>query len=95
MQTNLSSGIEKRKQKRKPGERSNTFLEEALAAREAYLQQHPHMREYQAEIDSVLDKSGNNQGRMAVLVTLMQGKLLEMQKELYRVTQLLGESVKS
>ena len=57
-------------------------LRHALAARDRYLEQHPHLRPLQAQIDELLDKSGNSDGRMAVLGTLMQGKLLELQREL-------------
>ena len=64
-------------------------LHQALAARERFLERHPHLRAYQAEIDRVLDQSGNIQGRMAVLGTLMQGKLLEMQNEFSRLNRYL------
>ena len=42
------------------------------------------MQAYQREIDRVLDKSGNHQGRLLVLGMLIQGKLLEMQRELVK-----------
>ena len=45
----------------------NPQLQAALAEREKFLMRYPHMRSYQAEIDRILDKSGNAQGRMAVL----------------------------
>ncbi len=72
---------------------ANDYLQEALSEREQFLARHMHLRSYQAEIDRVLDKSGNRQGRMAVLGTLLQGKLMEMQKELYKVTEILQETV--
>lgn len=64
-------------------------LQEALAKRERFLERHPHLRIYQAEIDRVLDKSGNVHGRLAVIGTLMQGKLLEMQGEFYKLNKFL------
>ena len=64
-------------------------LQQALDARERFLQGHPHLRAYQAEIDLILDKSGSNQGRMAVLGALMQGKLLELRSEFYKLNQYL------
>lgn len=70
-------------------------LETALAERERFLETYPHMRAFQAEIDEILDKSGGSHNRMAVLGTLMQAKLLEMQRELYKMTLILGETVKS
>ena len=72
-----------------------SLLETALAERERFLKENPHMRAYQEEIDDILDKSGGSHGRMAVLGTLMQGKLLEMQKELYNMTMIFGEAVKA
>ena len=68
---------------------ANQRLQEALAKRERYLARHPHLRIYQAEIDRVLDKSGNVQGRLAVIGMLMQGKLIEMQGEFYKLNRLL------
>ena len=72
----------------------NAYLQKALAEREWFLERQPHLRAYQAEIDRVLDKSGDHNGRLAVLGTLMQGKLLEMQKELCRLTEILQKTVK-
>ena len=68
---------------------TNERLQEALARRERFLARHPHLRVYQAEIDRVLDKSGDVQGRLAVIGTLMQGKLMEMQGEFYKLNRLL------
>ncbi|WP_319407493.1 hypothetical protein [uncultured Desulfosarcina sp.] len=68
---------------------SNRRLQEALANRERYLERHPHLRVYQAEIDRILDKSGNVHGRLAVIGTLMQGKLLEMQGEFCKLNRFL------
>lgn len=75
-----------------PGKRpaaANKRLQEALANRDRYLERHPHLRAYQAEIDRVLDKSGNVQGRLAVMGMLMQGKLLEMQAAFYKLNRFL------
>lgn len=95
MQINLNSDRDKHQQQSASAEDKRTALEKALAAREQFLEQHPHLREYQAEIDSILDKSGNQQGRMAVLGTLMQARLLEMQQELLKMTRVLRESVQA
>ena len=70
-------------------------LQKALAERERLLERQPHLRTYQAEIDRLLDQSGHCQGRMAVLGTLMQGKLLDMQRELYKLTRILQKTVDS
>ena len=78
--------------RRKPAD-VNTRLQEALAEREQFLKARPHMRSYQREIDNLLDKSGNHQGRMAVLSTLMQGKLLEIQRELHALSKLIQVSI--
>ncbi|MDJ0781456.1 MAG: hypothetical protein QNJ22_05760 [Desulfosarcinaceae bacterium] len=71
----------------------NEPLQHALAARDRYLEQNPHLRPFQAEIDRLLDKSGNREGRLAVLGTLMQGKLLDLRRELNKLNEVLLESV--
>jgi hypothetical protein len=67
-------------------------LRKAISARDRFLAGHPHLQPYQKEIDRLLDGSGNSQGRMAVLGTMMQGKLLEMQKELNTLTKILQKA---
>ena len=71
----------------------NERLKQALANRDRFLEKHPHLRPMQAEIDRLLDSSGNHQGRMAVLGTMMQGKLLDMQKELNKLSNVLVEAI--
>jgi len=73
--------------------RADDDLQRAIAERERLLERQPHLRTYQAEIDRILDKSGNRQGRMAVLGTLMQGKLLDMQRELFKLTETLQQTL--
>lgn len=73
---------------------ANERLQCALAERDRFLERNPHLRPMQMEIDRLLDKSGNHEGRMAVLGTLMQGRLLELQKELGKLSNLLMEAVK-
>jgi hypothetical protein len=68
-------------------------LQKALTNRERFLEAHPHLLPLQAEIDRLLDGSGNHRGRIAVLGTLMQGKLLELQKELNKLSNVLQEAV--
>ena len=71
---------------------SDERLQHALAERERFLEQNPHLRAYQAEIDRLLDLSGDSQGRMTVLGTLMQGKLLEMRDQFKRLNRYLQPS---
>jgi hypothetical protein len=65
----------------------------ALAERARFLERRPHMKEYQEEIDHLLDKSGSHQGRLAVLGALMQGKLLDIQKELFNLNKIIQISI--
>ncbi len=92
MQHHLDGG-NKTHHRRLPTE--NAALQKALAQRERFLAQHPHLSAYQAEIDRILDKSGDCKGRLAVLGTMMQGKLLEMQRALGRLEAHLAETVKA
>jgi len=70
----------------------NALLKQALAERERFLKRCPHLNAYQQEIDRILDKSGTSSNRMAVLTTLIQGKLLDIQKELYKASLVLKEA---
>ena len=74
---------------------ANERLQKALAERERFLDRQPHLRAYQAEIDRVLDNSGNAEGRMAVLGMLLQGKLFDMQREFYKLTKILQQNSNS
>jgi len=69
----------------------NERLQAAIDARDRYLANHPHLAAYQAEIDRIMDNSGNREGRMAVLGTLIQGKMLEMKNELEKLMGLLPQ----
>ncbi|WP_319523991.1 hypothetical protein [uncultured Desulfosarcina sp.] len=80
------------KKKRKPAS-TEEILQAALAERARFLERRPHMKVYQKEIDKLLDKSGSHQGRLAVLGTLMQGKLLEIQKELFNLNTIIQMSI--
>jgi hypothetical protein len=65
-------------------------LRAAIAERDRYVAENPHLAAYQAEIDQLLDKSGNHDGRVAVLGTLIQGKMLELQNELSKLLKVIG-----
>lgn len=65
-------------------------LDEALAAREKFLLEHPHLRDYQEEVDRLLDSAGPDANRVAVLGTLMQGKLLELKEQMKLLLKEVG-----
>ena len=90
MQNYREGEIEKRK--RRPAS-TEEMLQVALAERARFLEARPHMQAYRDEIDSLLDKSGNHQARLAVLGTLMQGKLLEIQKQLFHLNKIIQLSI--
>lgn len=73
----------------------NDILQKALAEREEFLRRHPRQRAYQAEIDSILDKSGLINGRLASLRMLMEGKLIEIQNEFIKLNSLLQDRTPS
>ena len=66
-----------------------TALARALAEKTEFLNQHPEYREYQKEIDQLLDKAGSLENRMAVLAMLMEGKLIELHQQLQKLNGLL------
>lgn len=88
MQDHLEKGLNARKH----SAAAEKQLQQAIEERDRFLERHTRWRVYQKEIDRILDKSGNRQGRMAVLGVLMQGKLLEMQRELCKLSEILQYS---
>lgn len=66
-----------------------TTLEEAIAERDAYLEEKPHLKDYQEEVDRVLDGSGDSRGRMASLSMLIQCKMVELQEELLTLSKVV------
>ena len=64
-------------------------VQRALAEREHFLKQHPHLQAYQNEIDRLLDLSGDSHGRLAVLGLLMEGKLHEIKAQFERLRRYL------
>ena len=67
-------------------------LEEALAEKAAFLNKHPQYREFQREIDRMLDKAGTPENRMAVLAMLMEGKLIELHQQLQKLNGILTKA---
>lgn len=55
-------------------------LEDAIAARDKYLEEHPHLQVFQDEITAILDKVPAHQ-RLEVLHQLSLERMLEMQKQ--------------
>lgn len=45
----------------------NKELDDAIKARNEYLKKNPHMKAYQAELDTLLDKAVTPQNRLAVI----------------------------
>jgi hypothetical protein len=66
-------------------------LAEALAERSRFLEKNPRYREFQSDIDKMLDKSGSRSNRMVVLAMLIEGKLVEMSQEFKRIQGILTQ----
>ena len=66
------------------------YLEKAIAARDKFLEEHPHLQEFQNEITELLDKVPEHQ-RLEVLHQLALERTMEMQKQ----TELLLEELKN
>jgi len=65
-------------------------LQKAIAKRDEFLAEHPHLKEYQREIDEVLDKTPEHE-RAHVLGILMSSKLFELQNALLNLTEAVGK----
>lgn len=66
-------------------------LAEALAERSRFLEMYPQYREFQSDIDKMLDKSGSRSNRMAVLAMLIEGKLVEMSMEFKKLNGIITQ----
>lgn len=67
-------------------------LAAALAEKMEFLDQHPEHREFQQEIDRLLDKAGTPENRMSVLAMLMETKLVELHRQLRELNHILLKS---
>ncbi len=65
-------------------------LVEALAERSRFLEAYPKYKEFQSDIDKMLDKAGSRSNRMAVLAMLIEGKLVEMSQEFKKLNSILS-----
>ena len=71
-------------------------LQEAIAARDKFLEDHPHLKEYQQEIDRIMDGVGENPAtRMETLSIMMSTKLLEQSAELQKLVNIANEAVQN
>jgi hypothetical protein len=66
-------------------------LAEALANRSRFLEMHPKYREFQSDIDQMLEKSGSRSNRMVVLSMLIECKLVEMSHEFKKIKGILSQ----
>ena len=58
---------------------------EALEERDSFLENHPNLKEFQKEIDRLLQNAGSFENRMAVLGILMGAKLKDLQLQLCKL----------
>lgn len=67
------------------------LLSRALSARDKFLEDKPHLKAYQDEIDSILDKVPEKQ-RLEVIHMLAANKMVDLQKALGDLVVALNES---
>jgi hypothetical protein len=70
-------------------------LANALAERALFLKNHPRHVKFQAQIDRMLDKAGNAEGRMTVLAMMIEAKLIELNSNLKLLNTILLRAVSS
>jgi len=84
--------LDAQKEKQSVSQPSSDILAVALRNRDAFLEAHPHLKSFQEEIDTLLDKAGGKENRMAVLGMLMEGKLMELGRHLDDLKRILSQS---
>ncbi|MEN6441051.1 MAG: hypothetical protein ABFD97_20985 [Syntrophobacter sp.] len=57
---------------------SEMTLDDAIEAREQYLRENPHLREFQAEIDATLRNVVGFENRMVVLGLMMEARMYQL-----------------
>ena len=68
------------------------ILKKAIQERDEFLEKHPHMKEFQAEIDGILDKCGSQEDRLATSQILLSVKLNDLATELNKM-QYINEKI--
>lgn len=67
-------------------------LEKSLKERDEFLKNHPHLIEYQKEIDRILDACDPGK-RLEVLGMMISGKLLDQQAELVKLLSIVNQNM--
>ena len=61
------------------------ILKKTIQERDEFLEKHPHMKEFQAEIDGILDKCSNQEDRLMASQILLSTKLKEFSEQLDKI----------
>lgn len=67
---------------------TNDKLEKAIAARDKFLKDHPHLEPFQEEINQILDKTPEAE-KAEVMLLLLAGKLKELQDKMGELNERL------
>ena len=54
----------------------------AIKERDSFLEKHPHLKEFQKEIDRRMRGAGSFENRMAILMMMIDGKMAELRENL-------------
>ena len=65
-------------------------LQEAIATRDAYLEEHPELKPFQDEIDSILEKC-KPEDRQDALLLMLAGKLTELRDGMNKLKEMLPD----
>jgi hypothetical protein len=71
----------------------NIRLQQAIEAREKFLNEHPHLRSYQAEIDAIMDKVPEKQ-RLEVIHQLALEKMMNLKDAMGQLKGALDEAAR-
>jgi hypothetical protein len=76
-----------------PKKEKKMNIEDAIKERDKYIEDHPHLKDYQKEIDSALEKAGDDtEKRLEVLATMAEGKFIEFQTAVLQLVHLLKDT---
>jgi hypothetical protein len=75
-----------------PKKEKKMNIEDAIKERDKFIEDHPHLKDYQKEIDKALEKVGDDtEKRLEVLAEMAEGKSIELQASLFQIISILED----
>lgn len=67
-------------------------IQEAVKARDEFLEDHPELLDFQKEIEKEMRKAGSWENRAAILKSMMDKKILELKQKLLKLQEIANNA---